>query len=66
MPIIQVQILEGRTDNQIRELIKELTDATVGSLHVEPNQVRVIVTKIPNQYWGVGGRTKADLMNSDQ
>lgn len=32
MPIIQVQILEGRTDEQIRNLIAELTKSTVHCL----------------------------------
>ena len=58
MPIIQVQILEGRDDEQIRNLISGITETTVMNLGVKPEQVRVIVQNVPKKYWGVGGVTK--------
>nr|WP_268926747.1 2-hydroxymuconate tautomerase family protein [Neobacillus sedimentimangrovi] len=66
MPIIQVQILEGRTDDQIRELIAELTQSTVKCLDVKPEQVRVLVQTIPKKYWGVGGETKESFTSINQ
>ncbi|MCM3091575.1 MULTISPECIES: 4-oxalocrotonate tautomerase [unclassified Cytobacillus] len=61
MPIIQVQILEGRTDVQLKELISSLTEAAVNSLNVESNQVRVVIQDIPLTHWGIGGATKSEL-----
>ncbi len=58
MPIIQVQVLEGRSDEKIKELIAGITDTVVRTLEVNPEQVRVIVQPIPHRYWGVGGDTK--------
>jgi 4-oxalocrotonate tautomerase len=58
MPIIQVQVLEGRSDEKIRELIAGITDTTVRTMDVRPDQVRVIVQSVPKKYWGVGGVTK--------
>lgn len=58
MPIIQVQLLEGRSDEKIRELIADLTNSTVNCLDVKPEQVRVIVQTIPKKYWGTAGVTK--------
>ncbi|CAM3676435.1 4-oxalocrotonate tautomerase [Mesobacillus zeae] len=60
MPIIQIQILEGRSSKAIRELISEITEATVKALDVQPEQVRIIVQPVPKQYWGVGGGTKEE------
>lgn len=62
MPIIQVQVLEGRSDEKIRELIAGITDTAVRTLDVRPDQVRVIVQTVPKKYWGVGGVTK-DIEN---
>lgn len=62
MPIIQVQVLEGRSDEKIRELIAGITDTAVRTLDVRPEQVRVIVQPVPGKYWGVGGVTK-DMEN---
>ncbi len=61
MPILQVQIVEGRTDEQISDLIFNLTKTTTKCLDVKPEQVRVIVNVVPKKNWGVGGTTKYDL-----
>ncbi|WP_232698303.1 2-hydroxymuconate tautomerase [Brevibacillus daliensis] len=58
MPIVQIQVLQGRTDEQINHLIKNVTEATVTSLEVKPEQVRVIVTEVPPSRWAVGGKSK--------
>lgn len=58
MPIIQVQVLEGRSDEKIKELIAGITEATVRILEVNPEQVRVIVQPVPPKFWGTGGITK--------
>ncbi|MGV2939166.1 4-oxalocrotonate tautomerase [Mesobacillus sp. LC4] len=61
MPIIQVQVLEGRSDEKIKELISGITDTAVRTLGVKPEQVRVIVQMVPHKYWGVGGVTKEEF-----
>lgn len=58
MPLIHVQVLEGRSDEKIKDLIAGITETTVQTLNVKPDQVRVIVQPIPHKYWGVGGITK--------
>ncbi|TMU87147.1 4-oxalocrotonate tautomerase [Bacillus sp. BHET2] len=58
MPIIQVQVLEGRSDEKIKDLVAGITKTAVETLGVKPEQVRVIVQPIPHKYWGVGGITK--------
>lgn len=58
MPIIQVQVLEGRSDEKIKDLVAGITKTAVETLGVKPEQVRVIVQPIPHKYWGVGGVTK--------
>ncbi|CAM5779559.1 MULTISPECIES: 4-oxalocrotonate tautomerase [Brevibacillus] len=58
MPIVQIQVLEGRDKQQIARLIASVTEAVVESLEVRPEQVRVIVSEVPPTHWGVGGVTK--------
>lgn len=60
MPIISVNILSGRTVEQKRALVRELTDAAVRTIDVQPHQVRVIISEIAPEHWGAGGVTKAD------
>lgn len=60
MPIISANILTGRTDDQKRSFIRELTHAATRTLNVEPHQVRVIISEIEPMHWGAGGVSKAD------
>lgn len=61
MPIIQVQVLEGRNKEQIKGLIEDITEASVKNLEVRPEQVRVIVTEIQDTNWGSGGLTMKEI-----
>ena len=42
MPMINVQMFEGRTAEQRRKLAKELTDATCKALGCTPDAVQII------------------------
>lgn len=55
MPIIQVQVLKGRSREEVRGLIVDITDAAVKNLSVKPEQVRVLVTEMEHSHWGAGG-----------
>ena len=58
MPIIDVSMLEGRTDEQKRALIAELTDVTERVLGVPRESIRVLLREVPPENWGVGGVPK--------
>ncbi|KZE68885.1 4-oxalocrotonate tautomerase [Fictibacillus phosphorivorans] len=58
MPIIHVHVIEGRSDEQLSELMETLTVAAAESLDVKIEQVRVLIQEVPNKHWGVGGKPK--------
>lgn len=60
MPIIQIQVIKGRSNEQIKSLILEITRVTVKNLSVKPEQVRVLVTEVADTHWGAGGSTMDD------
>jgi len=66
VPIIQVQVLEGRNNEQIKNLIADLTDAAVRNLSVKPEQVRVLVTEVADTHWGAGGRTMNEIKKQSE
>ena len=59
MPIIRIELLQGRSSAIKAELIARITDATVAALGVDPEQVRILLYELPPEHWAVGGRTKA-------
>ena len=61
MPLIHVEIMEGRTETQVADLIKNLTTATEETLKVPRENIRVIVKEVPKTHWGIGGETAKNL-----
>jgi 4-oxalocrotonate tautomerase len=60
MPIIHVNLIEGRTVEQKRKLVTAMTDAVVKSLEVKPETVRIIIHDIPKQNLAVAGTLRSD------
>ncbi|OAN88114.1 2-hydroxymuconate tautomerase [Marinobacter sp. EhC06] len=61
MPVAQINILEGRTDEQKEMLIREVTDAISRSLGAPAESVRIIITEMPKQHFGIGGQSAKKL-----
>ncbi|MFE7278516.1 4-oxalocrotonate tautomerase family protein [Streptomyces sp. NPDC057623] len=60
MPIIDVSLSPGRTDDQLRALVSELTSATTRALGVSEDRVRILLREVPDTHWATGGVTTAD------
>ena len=61
MPVAQINILEGRSDEQKEMLIREVTDAISRSLGAPVESVRIIITEMPKQHFGIGGQSARKL-----
>lgn len=59
MPIIRIEILEGRSAARKAALIAGVTTAVVELLAVNPEQVRVLLYELLADHWAVGGQTMA-------
>jgi 4-oxalocrotonate tautomerase len=55
MPIIQMQIMEGRPKEKVAELIRNVTNTVSETLDAPKENIRVIVTEIPKTHWGKAG-----------
>jgi 4-oxalocrotonate tautomerase len=55
MPIIQVNMIEGRTVDQKKRLVADMTDAVVKSLGVKPEDVRIILQEMAKHNYAIGG-----------
>ncbi|OLS34858.1 4-oxalocrotonate tautomerase [Bacillus sp. MRMR6] len=55
MPIINVQILEGRPKEKVEEVIYNITNTVSETLGAPKESIRVIVTEIPKTHWGIAG-----------
>lgn len=55
MPTIRVEMFEGRTAEQKRQLVKAVTEAVVQTLGSKPEGVDVILYEIRKSEWATGG-----------
>lgn len=61
MPVAQINMLEGRTDEQKETLIREVSEAISRSLDAPMPSVRVIINEMPKQHFGIGGQSVKKL-----
>lgn len=62
MPIIQFNMLEGRTVEMKRELAQKVTDTVVEVLGVKRETVRILIHEMAMHDFSVGGVTAADRL----
>jgi 4-oxalocrotonate tautomerase len=60
MPIVQIEILEGRTLEQKRELSKKVTEAIVETISVPQDSVRIIIREMKKDNFSEGGILRCD------
>ena len=56
MPTYHVEMMEGRTLEQKKKLVAELTRVSVEVLAVTPESVDVNITDIKRENWATGGK----------
>ena len=61
MPIAQLYIVEGRSDEQKETLIQDVSAAMAGSLDAPMERIRVIITEMPKQNFGIAGQSVKKL-----
>ncbi|MGF7186109.1 4-oxalocrotonate tautomerase [Desulfitispora alkaliphila] len=60
MPIVKIDMIEGRTEEQKRNLVKEVTDAIVRTVDTKPENVTIILNDQPKINIAKAGKTLAD------
>ncbi len=61
MPLVDVTLTEGRSPEQVRDLLHALHDAVARTTGAAPEHIRVIVREVPRTHWATGDVTVAEL-----
>lgn len=61
MPLVDVTLTEGRSAEQVRDLIHALHDAVRDTTGARPEHIRVIVREVPRSHWATGDVTVAEM-----
>ncbi len=60
MPLVTVQALEGRTIEQKRGLVKDITEAVVKNFKVEPDAVTISIIEVSKDNLAKAGKLFTD------
>ncbi len=60
MPIVLVEMWEGRTIEQKKQLAKGITDSFV-KIGVPPEALQIVIKDNPKHNWAVGGKLASEL-----
>ncbi|EAE6374992.1 TPA_asm: 4-oxalocrotonate tautomerase [Listeria monocytogenes] len=61
MPFVIIQFLEGRTDDQKKALVSEVTEVVSKNLKAPKENIHVILEEMKKTDYGVGGVRKSDI-----
>ena len=61
MPVVHVDFWEGVGEEQVKKMIRGITDVMV-DIGVPEQAVEVIVYEIPKTHWGVGGKPASEAL----
>ena len=59
MPVVTVEMWEGRTIEQKKQLVEGITSA-FAKINTPPEAVQIILKDIPKHNWGVGGKLASE------
>ena len=55
MPLVRIDIMEGRPPEKIRELHSRVAELVAEILDTPIERVRTYITQFPPEAWGIGG-----------
>lgn len=61
MPLVEVTIAEGRSDDQLRRMMHEVHEAVLRTVDTRPEHIRVIVREVPRAHWATGDITLTEM-----
>ncbi|KRG10102.1 2-hydroxymuconate tautomerase [Staphylococcus sp. NAM3COL9] len=60
MPIVNVKLLEGRSDDQLKDLVSEVTKAVEKTTGADKEAIKVVIEEMKASHYGVAGVRKSD------
>ena len=61
LPFAQLFLIEGRTEEQKRAVIENVTQALEEAVGAARQVIRVWIQEVPKTNWGIAGKTAKDL-----
>jgi 4-oxalocrotonate tautomerase len=60
MPMVRIELMEGRTEDQLRAMVARVTEAIIETVDAKPASVQIVIAEVTAPRWAVAGTTVAD------
>ena len=60
MPLVTVEMWEGRTVEQKKELAEGITSVMTAKLGISPEHITIIIKDVPKHNWATGGKLASE------
>lgn len=60
MPIVNIDLIEGRSQDQLKNLVKDVTDVVAKNTGAPAEHIHVILNEMRKDRYSVGGVLKSD------
>lgn len=60
MPVLRLEMLPGRTLEQKRAFVRDVTRVAVETLACPPETLDIVITEVPREHWAKAGQLVAD------
>jgi 4-oxalocrotonate tautomerase len=60
MPLVHIDLIEGRSPEQLKGLVKDVTEAVTKNTGAPAEHVHVVLNEMAKNHYSVGGILKSD------
>jgi 4-oxalocrotonate tautomerase len=64
MPLIEVTLVDGRSPEQIRAMMRAIHESVAHTLNIESEYINVIVRSVSLDHWSTGDVTVREMQSS--
>ncbi|MCI1985494.1 MAG: 4-oxalocrotonate tautomerase [Lactobacillus sp.] len=60
MPLVHIDLIEGRSREQLRQMVQDVTEAIAKNTGAPKEHIHVVLNEMQKEHYAVGGVLKAD------
>ncbi|KRK73283.1 hypothetical protein FD02_GL001141 [Lacticaseibacillus nasuensis JCM 17158] len=60
MPLVHIDLIEGRTPEQLRAMVQDVTAAIAKNTGAPKEHIHIVLNEMKKEHYAVGGVLKAD------
>lgn len=60
MPLVHIDLIEGRSEEQLKKLVKDITEVISRDIQAPKDHVHIVLNELPKNRLADGGKLRSD------